>query len=430
MDRPQSVSSVRLRNGGIVDRKRIWIINHYANHPSLPGGTRHYELARRWVADGFDVTILCSSFHHKLHASARDFRGACFIEETDGVRFVWLRSRFRYSSNGLRRILSMVEFAVRAWWVGRTCVAARIPKPDAIIGSSPHPLAPVAAWRLAKRFGTPFLLEIRDLWPETLVQMGVLSRRHPIARALLRLEKTLYGRAASVISLLPGIRAYLDGIGMGQVPVVVVPNGVDTQAFRCRHETPTHEGAVLRVVYAGAHGPANGLDTVLNAAQRLRDDRQIQFLLYGDGARKTALMQQARERHLENLEFRDAVPKIDMPEVLCSADILLLNYAKIGIGEYGISPNKLWEYMSCGKPIIFAHEAVNNPVASTECGVTVPPERPDLLADAVVSLAALPANKRREMGQRGRAYALQHHDWDILAIRMAEAIEAVISGAS
>ena len=411
-------------------RKSIWIINHYANHPSLPGGTRHYELARRLVRHGFDVSILCSSFHHKMHASARDFRGACFIEETDGVRFVWLRSRSRYSANGLGRMLSMVEFAMRAWWVGRTFSAARIPKPDLIIGSSPHPFAPVAAWRLAERFGVPFFLEVRDLWPETLVQMGVLPRRHPITRVLLWLEKLLYRHAASVISLLPGIRKYLNKIGMNQVCVVDVPNGVDTRAFQCDDGTALACRETSRVIYAGAHGPANGLDTVLNAAQKLRDDQRIRFLLYGDGALKTSLMQQAQDRHLENLEFLDAVPKVDMPRVLCSADILLLNYAKIGIGEYGISPNKLWEYMSCGKPIVFAHEAVNNPVAIAQCGATVPPERPDLLADAVVSLAALPANKRREMGQRGRAYALQHHDWDILATRMAEAIEAVISGAS
>jgi glycosyltransferase involved in cell wall biosynthesis len=405
--------------------RSVWILNHYAHPPDAPGGTRHYELARRLVERGYDVTIMASVFHHatreRRFSDARHAR----TETIHGVRFVWIESRTSYRANDASRVTNMVEYALRAWWGGRRRFAGEVPRPDVVIGSSPHLLAALAASRLACRFRVPFVLEIRDLWPETIVQMGVLSRRHPTVVALRALERFLYRRATRIVSLLPSIGEYLRPLHVADGKVAIIPNGVDVNAFAC---PPPHETVgPLRVVYVGAHGPANGLANVVDAAERLTSTELAQFHFYGDGSEKAALVRRVARSSLGNALFHDPVPKKDVPAVLCSADVLLLHYARIGIGRFGISPNKLSEYMASGRPVLFAHEAAGDPVGESGCGLSVPPGDPEALAAAVCRFARMPLPERIAMGARGRAYVEVHHDWDFLAARLADVLDEVVA---
>lgn len=403
----------------------VWILNQYAATPDDCGGTRHFELAKRLARRGYDVTIIGAGPPGREATSTK--AGAALIETRtyDGVRFVLLRLRTAYARNGIARALNMTEFALAAWACGRTRFRGAAPNPDIVIGSTPHLLAPAAAWRLANRFRARFVIEVRDLWPETIVQMGLLSRGHPIARLLYRIERFLYARASSILTVLPHASEYFDRVSPGK-PVLVLPNGVDLQAFDCSARDPG-SGDTFRVVYAGTIRPANGLLNVVLAADLLKEDQQISIHVYGDGACRAELEEQVELRGLSNLVFHGPVPKANVPSVLCSAHAFLLNYARIGIGKFGISPNKLWEYMAAGRPVIFAHEAANDPVADVACGLSLPPEAPDRLADAIRSLAAVSPEERRAMGKRGRVYVRQHHDWDLLAGRLAKALDEVIS---
>ena len=400
----------------------VWILNHYAALPSEAGGTRHIELARRLVSRGFDVTLISSAFRHASRTLA-DTQGRAFIVvDHEGVRIVRLRSRTRYAANGGARILNMIEFAVRAWWAGRSRFRGAAPRPDVIVGSSPHLLTPLAAQRLARRFRVPFLFEVRDLWPETFVALGLFGRGHPVVRLLRRLERRLYRRADRIITLLPEAWRYICEAGVRREDIVWIPNGAAVPEVT-EGMKDTRAAAQLTVMYVGAHGRANAIEELLTAAQIVeRGDRRVRFVLVGDGPVKATLVQQTKRLGLQNLEFRDPVPKHHVPALSREADILVALLEDSALYQYGISLNKLFDYMAAGKPVILAGRVAFDYVEKAQCGITVPPRDANALAQAIGELADLPEAARRAMGERGRAYAREHHDWNTLAERVASAL--------
>ncbi len=258
----------------------LWI-NHFAVAPTDGGGTRHFDLAHALVPHGWHVTIAASDFH--LHSRGYTRRPtpharSAIAERVDDVDFLWLWAA-PYTVNDWRRARNWLSFSRS---LARS-MPNGTPRPDVIIGSSPHLFAALAGLRLARRLRVPFVLEVRDLWPESIVAAG--GRRGPAYHALGSLAKYLYARADRIIVLARGARDHLVGLGVDPRRIVYVPNGADPMPA-ARH--PGRPAAPFTLVYAGAHGPANGLDTVLDAAALLRD-HPVRFLLVGDGPSKTTL---------------------------------------------------------------------------------------------------------------------------------------------
>ncbi|UCC63930.1 MAG: glycosyltransferase family 4 protein [Anaerolineae bacterium] len=255
-------------------QKALWLLNHYALTPDMPGGTRHFDLGREMVKRGYDVTILASSFHHAQRQEMRllGTDAAWKVEEVEGVRFVWLRT-LPYRGNDWRRLVNMIGYMVRSYWLGRRLpqLGEHIPEPDVIIGSSVHLLAVLSAYLLARHFGACFVMEVRDLWPQTLVDMGLLGERHLLTWLLGGLERFLYRRAQRIIVLLPKAREYVGSLGIDTSKVHWIPNGVNLSRFPMQ-ETRGLVGDRFTVMYTGAHGLANGLDTVLDAAALLQQE--------------------------------------------------------------------------------------------------------------------------------------------------------------
>ena len=282
----------------------IWIFNQYAHGPDLPGGTRHYDLGRELVKRGHRVVIFATSFHHYLRRETRLQPGEQWkIEDVDGLRFVWLRTP-SYQRNDWRRVRNMAAFMFRAWWIGPRLpkLAPKIGRPDVVIGSSPHLLTPLAAYWVARHFRVPFLMEVRDLWPQTIIDMGELSANHPITRALQALERFLYRRAERITTVLPLAHEYITACGISREKIVWIPNGVDLTRFESAAiSTGSHEGFL--VMYLGAHGRANALDVLIRAAKIVQDRgyRKIRFVLVGDGPEKPHLIELARGLSLKNV---------------------------------------------------------------------------------------------------------------------------------
>lgn len=411
----------------------IRIFNHYAHPNTLPGGTRHHDLGRELVKRGHRVTIFASSFQHSLrqHVGLRPGERWA-MEDADGVRFVWLRTP-PYSGNNLGRVWSMVVYMWRAWRLGRA-LPRRMPdvgRPDIVIGSSVHLLAVLAAYRVARRHRARFVMEVRDLWPQTLVDMGALSPQQPLTQALRWLEQFLYRRAERIVTLLPFAHEYIAGCGVAREKVVWIPNGVDLSSA----SFPTgpdegREGSDFVVMYLGAHGQANALDVLLEAARRLAASGEgaIRFVLIGSGPEKERLMAMARGWGLSNVEFRDPISKEFVPQTLAEADALAVVLQDLPLYRYGISLNKLFDYMAAAKPIVFAGAPANNPVKNAVCGLTVPPRDPQALADALVQLAQMSREEREAMGKRGRAYVEEHHDIRKLAEKLESVLSEVVHG--
>jgi len=411
-----------------------WIFNHYANPPDLPGGTRHYDLARELVNRGHKVVIFATSFHYLLFRESRLLPGEGWkTEDVNGVLFVWIRTT-PYQRNNWRREWNMAEFMLKAWWLGRKLprIAPDIEDPDVIMGSSPDLLTALAACWVAYRFSVPFLMEVRDLWPQTILDMGAMSPRHPIIITLRVLEKYLYRRAERIITLLPLAHEYIAACGVPQKRIVWLPNGVDLSRFDqiSNPGTPGTGSDLFRVMYLGAHGRANALNVLLEAAKIIQDLNysKIRIVLVGDGPEKPGLMDLSKKMGLTNTEFRDPVPKNSVVRTLLESDGLILNLEDVAVFKYGISPNKVFEYMAAGKPVIFSVQAANNPVEDSHCGITVPPKDPQALAEAIISLSEMSVQEREEMGLRGRKYVARHHDISVLAERLERTLEEVVHG--
>jgi glycosyltransferase involved in cell wall biosynthesis len=411
--------------------KRIWILNHYAVPPAVAGGTRHYDLASQLVRRGFDVTIFASSFHHKQRRVIGGHNDRPFhCEDVGGVKFVWLRT-FPYKGNDWRRIVNMASYLFAAYRTGRRLPAlgVGIPKPDVIIGSSVHLLAVLAADRLARHFNAHFVMEVRDLWPQTLVDLGALSERSLLTRALRALERYLYQRAEQIVVLLPHAAQYITALGIKAEKITWIPNGVDLSRFPVSLPSEDPDGKFI-VMYLGAHGRANSLRTLLDTAGIIqeRGNSAIQFVFVGDGPEKPRLADYRDRLGLKNTEFLNPVPKAQVPYTLQQADALIVALLDLDLYKYGVSLNKLFDYLASARPILMAGDPADNIVEAARCGLWVPPEKPQALAGALIELYQMPFEERVAMGRRGRAYVEQNHDFAVLAQRLSRIVEALDNG--
>ena len=394
----------------------LWI-NHFAVTPSDGGGTRHFELARELTCRNWHVTIAASDFHLHTRGYTRRPSAAArepITEQIDGVDFLWLWAA-PYESNNWRRARNWLSFqrSLARWHQTES-------PPDVIIGSSPHLFAALAGYRMARRLRVPFLFEVRDLWPESLLAAG--GSKGPAYLVLGAIARHLYKRAQRVIVVTRGMVQHLEHRGVPHEKLIYLPNGADTETFvpHARSRGP------FTLIYAGAHGPANGLDTVLDAAELL-NDQPIRLLLVGDGPSKSELRAKAERRELANVEFLDPVPKSAMPALLSSADAGLMVLRNAPLFSYGVSPNKLFDYLAAGLPV-----ACNVPgeVATllhrSGAGEQARDSSADALADAIVRIAMRSPRERERMGTSGREWVAREHSRPVLGKRLDRALRDVM----
>jgi glycosyltransferase involved in cell wall biosynthesis len=409
---------------------RIWILNHYASPPDHPTGTRHYDFGRVLASQGHDVTIFASGFSHVTLREERLRQNERMrVDYFDGVRFVWIRTT-PYSGNDARRALNMLSYAV-----GTIRAQRRMPRPDVVVGSSVHPAAVAAAYLIGSVRRVPFVFEVRDLWPQTLIDMGELNEHSLATRTLRAAERFLYHRARVVISLLPGAASYITGVGIRSDKIVYVPNGIadfeqDTRDIDSSSQelleriTEWHRSGYLVAGYAGSHAKTNRIDTLIEAARVLRDRGTLDcaFIFIGAGTEKERCQQLARRHDLNNVLFWETLPKASIPAVLRALDVTLYSLADVAVAQYGLSSNKMFSYMASGRPVVFACAVPETPVSVSGGGICVPPESPEKIADALLRLASIGEAGRHAMGERGRQWVYQHHGATSLAGRFLQAL--------
>jgi glycosyltransferase involved in cell wall biosynthesis len=414
---------------------KIWIFNHYASPPDRAAGTRHYDFGKVLAARGHDVTIFASSFNHFSRTEERLADGErARVQIIGGVRFVWIRT-VPYSSNNYRRVLNMLSYAA-----GVIRVQRKFARPDVVIGSCVHPFAVMAAFLVGAGRRVPFVFEVRDLWPQTLIDMGVLREKGLIVMALRAVERFLYRRARMVISLLPGAVAYITGTGVPASKVIYIPNGVAPRAVSSGpadaavgllrdHIVRLRAADCMVAGYIGSHGPANGLDVLVEAARILRDRSigNIALVFVGDGPDKMRCERLAQRYGLENTVFAAPVAKDAVPGVLESLDVALFCLRDIPVFRYGLSSNKIFDYLASGRPIVSACGVPDNPVQLSRGGICVPPEAPEAIADALAWLASAGEMGRHVIGERGRRWVYEHHDVTALAERFLQVVKSAAS---
>jgi len=405
----------------------VWIVNHYAQQPSGPGSSRHHSLARHLQRLGWQSLILASSCEHNTGRQRLLPGEHQRLQRCDDVDFLWLRVAGEPCTGGWRRFATMIMFTLALL---RPATTRALPRPDVVIGSTVHPFAALAASLLARRLRVPFVFEVRDLWPSTLVAMGAIRPGGVLDSGLGRLERWLAHKAAHIIVLMPGGIAYFQALGIPPERLLWLPNGAELTTTspapqRCQPRP-------FQLLYCGSHGPANALNTVLDAMAELQcqgvGEDQLILRLIGDGSSKVALQQRAKALGLRAVHFEPSLPKREIAALTSEADAFVMTMLPLPkLYCYGISFNKLYDYLVAGRPIVSASAAVHDPVREADAGLVVAAGDHLALADAINQVRQLPYLERQRLGANGRAYLEASHTYAHLARKLATVLDVLVA---
>jgi glycosyltransferase involved in cell wall biosynthesis len=316
----------------------------------------------------------------------------------------------------------MLSFLCGLYRYGSRIAAAG--KPDVVIASSTYPLDIYPACHIARKYGAMLIYEVHDLWPLSPIELGGMSPKHPYIRVMQAAENYCYRNSDYVVSLLPFAKEHMVEHGMLPEKFVYIPNGIEKSEWEQPFHYPMvyreelkqyHDDGYFLIGYTGAHGVANALDSYVEAGRWLRD-KKIKLLSIGPGPERGRLIDKAHRLQLDDVvEFLPPVRRDQVPELLDQLDALYIGLQRQPLFRFGVSPNKLMDYMMAGKPIIFAIDAPNDMVKEADCGISIPPEDSKAIADAAVKLSETAPEELEKMGAHGKLYILSHNEYDVLA---------------
>lgn len=387
---------------------RILLINQSFVSPDEPGHTRHFEMAQFLRMHGHELVIVASDLNYQTGQRTVKRQGVYSEQIIDGIRVLRTYIYPSLHRSYFWRIISFFSFMFSSVWT-----ALRVRDVDLVMGTTPPIFQAASAWFVALISHKPFLLEVRDLWPEFAVSMGVLT--NPIIIGLARwLEKFLYARATRILVNSPAYKTYLLEKGIPEKKITFIPYGTDVDMFN-----PAIDGTAVRkkygvedkfvALYAGAMGQANDIYTILRAADRLRDEPGIRFIFFGDGKERGNIEKEAQSQNLPNVIFAGVHPKKEMPFVLASSDVCLAILQNVAMFRTTY-PNKVFDYMAAGRPTVLVIDGViREVVENSRGGVFVEPGDDAQLASTILELSKNP-ERVRQMGISAREYLVKNLD--------------------
>ncbi len=369
----------------------VFVSDNFPPEGNAPA-TRLWEHAKYWVAQGHRVTVLTCAPNFPEGRVLDGYRNAWrTVEYLSGIRVVRVKTYISANEGSVRRILDYLSFMVTS-----TVMGAFEEAPDVVVASSPQFFAAPAGYMLARRFRKPFVLEIRDLWPASIVAVGAL-KESPMIRALELLELSLYRLASRVVVVTESFKRDLVMRGIPTEKIAVVLNGVDLDAYNPQSLDDSRRLALgladkFVAAYVGTHGMAHGLDRVLDAAKLLESDNRIRFLFAGAGAQRAAVEARVSEEALRNVVLLPRQPKEEMPKLWGACDVALVPLRDQEVFRTVI-PSKIFEAMAMGKPVLASipRGEATELVDRMGCGVCIEPEKPDKLAEAILRLSRDPS---------------------------------------
>ena len=400
---------------------KVWYLSAY----DQPGGqsTRTHDYSMELVRRGHEVTFFTNGFCHFNHTERLSAHERWRIEMVDGIRVVWLKTR-PYIGNGAGRGINMLDN------VRRILQSSKVlgDTPDVVIGPSVPTLTGWAGARLAERYRVPFIFEVRDVWPDALVDIGGVSKSSLTYHVLRYFEKMLYRKAERISSTLPRLSEHVAASGSDPAKIVCIPNGVDLAPYNCDVGYDGGEGRQLVVMYVGGFGLDHDVPTIIHAAKLLQDedDLTFRFVVIGGGVRKAEVEDLVQAYKLHNLELRKPIPKSHIPEAQRGADILVVAITDSKSYRFGLNLNKLCAYFASARPVLFSGNPPNDPVQDSGAGLSVAAEDPPAMVAGLKELAARGAAVRIEMGERGRRYAETTLSMVALGARMEDMLASAI----
>lgn len=405
----------------------ILLINHYAGAPELGMEFRPYYMAREWIKLGHKVLIIGGNYSH-----LRRVQPKTISMNIDGVTYSWIRGN-KYKGNGIGRIMSIFIFISKLYCNYKKYLGDF--HPDVVIASSTYPMDIYPAHKIAKHYGAKLIYEVHDLWPLSPMELGGYSKNHPFIRVVQVAEEYCYRNVDAVVSMLPAAELHMKEHGLDEGKFYFLPNGINISEWDNINENDNpykveiqqmHDEGYFVLCYAGGHALSNALDILLDAL-KLLEEKKIKCIMVGNGQEKKRLMERAIVEGISNVIFLNSVPKNKIPALLQSTDALYIGWKKSPLYQYGISPNKLLDYMMAGKPIIHSVNAANDWVKDAKCGISVEAENPKAIATAIEHLCSFSKDSLKKMGFNGRRYVVENHSYEILSKRFADLMTNLIA---
>lgn len=408
---------------------RILYLSQY--FPPEAGATqaRALEMARNWVKLGHSVTMIAEIPNHPSGIIPPEYRGKLYERsQLEGIEVIRVWVKTSPIKNFRNRMLFYLTFMLNAALAGVLLAHGRY---DLVYATSPPLFVGASGLFLSWFKRIPFVFEVRDLWPESAVELGELSNPTAISLAT-RLETACYRRARLIVVVTQGILHRLIERGINPAKLILVPNGANVEQFRFNEAARARLRQELGLqgrfiaIYAGIHGIAQGLETVIEAANLLKDNPAIHFLLVGDGPKKVELMDLAQRYQLPNLNFIPEQPRETIVDYLSAADIALIPLRNLDLFK-GALPSKIFDAWACELPVMINVEGeATRIIHQAQAGISIPPENPQALAEALLSLSTQ-KDACREMGKRGREFTIQRFSRQSQAQYLALTLQDLIS---
>lgn len=403
---------------------KILFVSHYFPPEVNAPASRTYEHARQWVADGHEVTVITCAPNHPRGKLFAGYRNRLVQEdEIRSIRVIRCWTYITPNEGFLKRTLNYVSFAVMS-----VLVCFKADRPDVVVATSPQFFAAIAGAIIARLRRRPFVLEVRDLWPDSIVQLGQLT--NPAVIGLLeRIETLLYRSAVGIVVNTRSFVDHIEACGADRNRIELIYNGIDTRLFHPRprdHELLSRHGLANRwlVAYVGTLGLAHGLTTVLDAAAQLREDPEIMFLFIGDGADRARLESEATRRQLENVRFIGLLPRDELPAWIASIDCLLVMLRDLPVFETVI-PSKIFEFCAQERPVVVAARGeIRRLVTEAKAGLVIDPEDATQLVTAIEAVRTNPG-EAEVRANAGREWVERNFDRSALARQMLGFLERV-----
>ena len=395
-----------------MDSKVVWVINQYGGS-RLHGMTfRSYYLAKEFVKK-HKVYLFSASYSHVMSTPPK-ISGNLTQEDIDGIIYAWLKVAKYKGSKSIGRIWSMFMFLFRLF----TIKISDFQKPDVIIVSSISPFPVIKAFFWARKYNAKLIFEVRDIWPLSIIELGGFSRFHPFVILLQYVENFAYRVSDYVVSVLPKSLDHMQHHGLSKDRFVHIPNGIDIGAQKdelietIAEKIPKNK---FIIAYAGAIGIANSVISLIEAATILKNHSEIAFVIVGDGDQKEKIKEKVNLESLVNVHIFKPIEKTQIHSLLQKVDACFIGLQNQPLFKFGISPNKMFDYLYSGKPIIQAINAGNDLVKESGAGISVEPANPQKIADAILQLYHMSAVERNKMGENGRKFVEKHHSYEKLA---------------
>ena len=406
--------------------KTIWFFNDYAGSKYHGMEFRNYFVARELVKLGHKVTIVSASYMHLFKELPKTEGKNYTFETIDGIEYIWVDVPHYSSSTDKKRVWKWFVFVKKLYELP----VKKMEKPDYIIASPMAPFLIKPAHHFAKKFGAKLVYEVKDIWPLSLMELGGYSKKHPFIRLMQWFSDYAYQKSDLTITVLANAYEYMKTHGLKEERFKYIPNGISLEDMEENRELNVATLEQLPkddfiVGYAGTIGIANALDTFVESAELLTAYPNVKLLLVGDGKEREKLKEIVNEKKLSNVLFIDPIPKNEVQSLLSKFDVCYIGLQKKPIFEYGVSPNKLFDYLYAEKAILYGVNDKKSIVQRANAGVTVSSDDAKSIADGIVKMYQLSKEEREAMGKNGKEYVLKHHTYENIAKEFIRTLEEI-----